>query len=413
MNLLERAALDTGLKITKGTITEHFFPLPFSDYVVLQADARFESRKYEYWVEVLTLIGPILTEKGIQIVTVGAPGELILNGTHSLVGKTTINQLAYIIKNSKLVFGPDSLSLHLAGHYDIPLVGLYPNMFHEQSQPYFGSKDKQIFLEPDRKGQKPTYSAVEQPKTINFIKPEKIAESILKLLGVEPPEFPKSLFFGQYYNRKIIENVPDQTISLEGLGVDNIIVRMDFLHNEDNLAEQLKLSKCSIITKRPINHDLIRTFKTQIVEVVYEIDEEYSIEFINCLQKAGINYILFTYKDNEWLNPIKLEFFDYKMVHSKPKTDKKDIPEVKDIPSNEIIFRSNKLTLSAGKIYLSKAHWLSNCPTPNFQTNTARIIDSQEFWGESDALYFMRGQKAPDSTLTERQKSFKLEDIRL
>lgn len=413
MNLLERAALDTGLKITKSTITEHFFPLPFSDYVVLQADARFESRKYEYWVEVLTLIGPILGAKGIQIVTVGAPGELILNGTHSLVGKTTINQLAYVIKHSKLVFGPDSLSLHLAGVYDVPLVGLYPNMYHEQSQPYFGNKDKQVFLEPDRKGAKPTYSAIEQPKTINNIKPEVIAESVLKLLDISHEEFPKSLFFGQYYTRKIIENVPDQVIGLEGLGVDNIIVRMDFLHNEDNLAEQLKISKCSIITKRPINPELIKTFKTQIVEVVYEIDEEYSLEFVDCLQKAGLNYVLFTYKNDEWLNPIKLDFFDYRMVNSKSRMDKSSIPELKEVPVNEILFKSNKLTLSKGKIYLSKAHWLSDQPTPNFQTTTGRAIDSSEFWGESESLYFMKGQKAPESSLTEGSKSFRLEDIRL
>lgn len=411
MNLLERAALDTGLKITRSAITEHFFPLPFSDYVVLQADARFESRKYEYWVEVLTLIGPILTEKGIQIVTVGAPGELILNGTHCLVGKTTINQLAYIIKNSKLVFGPDSLSLHLAGHYNVPFVGLYPNMFHEQSQPYFGNKLQQICLEPLRKGLKPSYSAVEQPKTINWIKPETIAAHVLSLLGLGESVFPQSLFFGQYYTRKIIENVPDQVVGVEGLGVDNIIMRMDFLHNEDILAEQLQKSKCSIITKRPINPELIKAFKTQIVEVVYEIDEEYSLEFVDCLQKAGLNYVLFTYKNDEWLNPIKLDFFDYRMVNSKGRMTKDSISELKDIPVNEILFKSNKFTLSKGKIYLSKSHWLIDCPTPNFQTNTGRAIDSSEFWGESESLYFLRGQPAP--TLTNDQKTFRLEDIKL
>lgn len=413
MNLLERSSLDSGLKITKPEIIEHFFPLPFNNYIVLQADAKFESRKYEYWIEVLALIGPELNKKDIKIVTIGAPGEITIHGTYDLVGKTTINQLAYIIRNSKLVLAPDSLSCHFAGMYNVPLVGLYSNMYPEQSQPYFGDKSKQIFLEPDRKGQKPTYSAIEHPKTINWIKLEVIAASVLNLLNLEHEKFDETLYIGQYYTKKIIENVPDQVITLEGLGIDTIIERMDFLHNEDNLAEQLKLSKASIITKRPINHNLIRSFKDKIIEVIYEIDEKHDISFVDCLQKNGINYVLFTYKTESWLNPIKLDYFDYRMINIKNVITKNDIPEIKDIDSAKIIFKSNKFTLSRGKIYLSKAHWLTDRFTPSFQENTDRVIDSNEFWNESESFYLLKGQNVSNLDLTKGQKSFRLEDIRL
>jgi hypothetical protein len=411
MNLLERAALDTGLKIAKPSITEHFFPLPFDKYIILQADARFESRKYEYWPEVLSLIVPELSKNNIQVVSVGAPGEQSVSDTYNLVGQTTLNQLAYLIKNAKLVVGPDSFCCHLAGTYDVPLVGLYPNMYHEQSQPYFGDKEKQIFLEPDRKDLKPSYSAVEQPKTINWIKPEVIAESILKLLNLTRIEFDKTLYIGQYYVKKLIENVPDQVVALDGLGVDSIIERMDFLHNEDNLAEQLKIGKASIITKRPINFDLIKALKGNIVEVIYEIDEEHDISFVDCLQKNGVNYILFTYKSKEWLDPIKLNYFDYKMINLKTPITKESIPEVKEINSDELIFKSNKFTLSKGKIYLSKAHWLIDRPTTHFQKNMDRVIDSGEFWNESESFYFLKGSGNNELNSTNNVKQFKLEDI--
>jgi len=411
MNLLERAALDTGLKISKPEITEHFFPLPFSEYIVLQADAKFDSRKYSYWDEVLKLLAPTFIEKRLSVVTVGSPGELEINGTYNLVGKTTINQLAYIIRNSQLVVGPDSMACHIAGSYDVPLVALYPNMYPDQSRPYFGDKNKQVFIEPDRKDLKPSYSAQENPRLIDWIKPEVIAESILKLLNLNAPKFNETLYIGQYYKNRLIQNVPDQVVNLDGLGVDSLIQRMDFLHNEDNLAKQLSICKCSIITKRPINERLITEFKKQIVEVVYEIDEAYDMNFVKLLQKNGINYVLFTYKDEEWLNPIKLDFFDYKMVNLKPRITKDSIAETKDIPISSLIYKSNGFILSNGKIYTSKATWLIDAPIPNFEQNTCKAVDSSEFWNESESFYILKSDNFIN--LTNLSKSFRLEDIKL
>lgn len=401
MNLLERAALDTGLKISKPEITEHFFPLPFSEYIILQPDAKFDSRKYSYWDEVLKLIAPYFIQKRLSVVTVGAPGELEINGTYNLVGKTTVNQLAYLIKNSKLVVGPDSMACHMAGHYNVPIVALYPNMYPDQSKPYFGDKSIQRFIEPDRGDLKPSYSAQENPKQIDKIKPETIAKSILELLQIFHSPFYETLHIGQHYKTRLIQGVPDQVVTLDGLGVDSLIVRMDFLHNEDNLAEQLKTCRCSIITKRPIHEDIIKTFKKQIIEVIYEIDEEYSLDFVKCLQKNGINYVLFTYKDENWLNPIKLKFFDYKMVNLKDRITKESIG-LSGVELNNLHYKSNGYILSKSKIYTSKAAWLLDISIPNFDQNVSHAIDSSEFWNETESFFIFKNKSA-----------FKLEDIRL
>ena len=77
-----------------------------------------------------------LIEKGATIVLVGSKGEAemvkcIQDQTHysekiiNLCGKTTITQLAGVIKHCKLVLGPDSGPMHIARALNTPLLGLY------------------------------------------------------------------------------------------------------------------------------------------------------------------------------------------------------------------------------------------------------------------------------------------------
>ncbi len=262
-------------------------------------------------------------------------------------------------------------------------------MHPSQSEPYWGSSKKRILIEADRGDLKPTYMADESPKTINNIKPEEICAAIFKLLGINAKIELESLWFGQFYNHIRIENVPDQVITLDGLGIDSLIVRMDFLHHEDNLAEQLKICKCSIITNKPINEQIIKNFKDNIVEVIYEIDKNHDIKFVEMLQKNGINYVLYSHESNEFLNKIKLDYLDYKLINPKQKTTKDAIEKLKNKDLKRIVAKTKKYTLSQGKIFPSKAHWLIGAAIPNFQSNTMHVIDSSEFWNESENFYFV------------------------
>jgi ADP-heptose:LPS heptosyltransferase len=69
------------------------------------------------------------------------------------VGKTlSIPELAWVIKNAKAFFGIDSVSMHLAAHYDTPEVALFGSSYAKKTGPVL-SVSPQIMLETkDRMG---------------------------------------------------------------------------------------------------------------------------------------------------------------------------------------------------------------------------------------------------------------------
>src|SRR5438046_2819188 len=166
MRLVDTYALSAGAKIDKPYVFEQYFPLPFEKYITLQAQTKYDSKDYSYWQDVVNLLYPVLEKHGIKIIQVGGPNERTYQYTVDLRGRTELNQLAYVIKGSKLHMGSDSLCVHLASHYDIPIVGLYSVSQSSISGPQFGTKEKQICFEAylrTRTG-KPFYSDKENPK---------------------------------------------------------------------------------------------------------------------------------------------------------------------------------------------------------------------------------------------------------
>jgi ADP-heptose:LPS heptosyltransferase len=168
MHLIETYALTCGAKINKPYIYEKYIPLPLNEYIVLQPHSK-PSKTYDLWQEVIDILFPILNKVGISIVQIGGQNENAYRGVVNLSGKVDVNQSAYIIRNAKLFLGVDSFGAHLASHFDIPIVSLYSNNNIPNVRPYFGSKEKQVLLEPERNTLKPTYSLEENPKSINRI----------------------------------------------------------------------------------------------------------------------------------------------------------------------------------------------------------------------------------------------------
>lgn len=378
-----------GSKIDKPFILEKFHPLPIDKYITFHPFTK-GAKNYDLYEDLIGLIHPILAQNGITIVQVGTQGDRPFNGCLNIVGQTNLGQLAYVIKNSLLHFGADSLPVHLSGHYDVPIVALYSNNYKECVGPYWGTKEKQILLEPDRNGAKPNFSLDEHPKTINRIKPEVIAQSICKLLNL-PFSYPfETLFQGDYYHNKLVEMVPDSNINIQGLGIDGIIVRMDFLFNEQILANQLNICPCSITTNKPISIELLSNLRPRIRELIYIIDENHSPEFVEKINKLAINYHLVTYLDDEKLNPIKLDYLDYKIIHQKRIFDPYSNKILKNVFWPNLYYKSSKFILSEGKVYPSYCAWLNKTPIPSISPVENPIIDSQDFWKESDNFMFLK-----------------------
>ena len=382
MHIIETYALNCGLKIDKPFIYEKYCPIPFDNYISFQPCSKYESKSYDLWQEVINQIAPKLIQKNIHIVQIGGKDEKPLENCYHLQGKTNINQAAYIIKRSIMHFGADSFGVHVASNYDKPIVALYSNSRPENAGPYFNSNGKIKIFEIDKKDRRPSYSAQESPKTINEIDPIQVANSILSMLDLDLVNI-KTVRIGEEYNRRLIESVPNAIIAdISKLGVNSLIMRMDYEFNEGVLEEQLKRNNCSIVTSKPIKTEILKTYKSNIAQIIYNLDEKHDVNFVKALKKSGVPFALSTELSEDFVKSIKIHYMDYQQIIRSVKSKKEDIKNLEDL--NNLYYKSNKITISNGKIYNSKAAYLKDVP---FNNKPIKVIDIPEFWEEAKYFY--------------------------
>lgn len=396
MHLLETFSLSTGIKIKTPWILEQFFPLGLDgDFITLQPFGKFESRKYDYWNEVLSILVPILDKNNIHVIQVGGGDEPRLDNVVYLAGQTTYNQTAYLIRNGILHLGIDSFGVHIASGFGKKIVALYCNMHLQHSRPYWSSKEDVVLIESDKKGDKPTYAEVEDPKTINTIFPEDISKAVCNLLNLDFDYSFKTLYIGENYKGRTYEMIPAHPVYVADFKVNNnnldsIIVRMDLLFNEKVLDEQLQEGNCSILTNKPINIDILKKHRKRIKEFVYLIDENHSPEYVRVLRANGIKCTLFSFLLDEELDKYKLDYIDVGKIIQRPKLKREDIEEIKDKEDKNLFYKSCKHYLigelafwSKDPDYFSKPIKLENQYVPQ------KIVPTPDFWDHADCYHIL------------------------
>ena len=383
MHLVEQYALGCGVKINKPFIHESFFPLKEDKYISFHSHAKFQSRNYSYFSEVIEIIKSRLDEEGIKIIHLGIHEDPpVKNCDRDLRGKCNINQSAYIIKNSLLHFGVDSFLIHLSSYYDTALVGLYSNMYPQQSGPYWGSKDNQALIESPKGGNRPSYAAQENPKTINLIKPEEISSAILNLLNLNDNLGTyKTLSIGKYYNQDSIEIVPNfYNPSLFPDKKTPLNIRCDYEKSNEHLKSWIKSSKCHlIINKEEPIEDLLK-FKGGITRISILLNNSIREKYVDSLVGTGLPIDL-VYLGDKDLKDYQIKFLDYNVIHDKI-LKKKDLDSHKEICDNTS-FKSSKTIFSNDKMYSSNAHRIKGIE----KSDSEKIIDNQVFW--KDQAYYM------------------------
>lgn len=358
MHILEQYAINCGVKIDKPYILEKFFPLPFDKFITFHAVTKFPSRHYDYFQEVIDLIHPYLQEKGIHIVQVGSKDEPSFEKTQRTNGMTNFNQLAYIIGKTMLHFGVDSFPIHLASAYDKKIIALYSNVYKQNSKPYWGDTKKQTLIETHRNGKKPSYSVAENPKTINLIKPEEIAKSILSSLGIKHEINIDCIFLGRTYGgQKKFNLIPNHLVQNNSV-IETVNVRMDLVHDEDMLKNQLRIMPCSITTNKSIDCDILKTFKGNIIGINIMLEDENELDFIKNIKSLNIKYGLYSFLNEEALNKIKLKYMDYGLITALRFDTEKIIKIINDNKSKKIFYKTNEFYLSNGNVYLSEYDFL-------------------------------------------------------
>lgn len=393
MHTLEQYALSCGLKIGEPYIYQKYFPVPFEKYITFSPFTKSNSKKYPYWQEVIDLIFPVLQNHNIHIVQLGLASDPSYNKCLNIKGQTNVNQMAYIIKNSLLHFGIDSFPVHVASYFDKKIVALYSNNYISNSKPYWSKASNISLIQADLNGNKPSYSAEENPKSINNIKPEKIALEILKSLNIYEKINHETIYIGPQYDDRLLESIPSIVIPNNIFQNALLNIRFDYIENIEEkdyicTINNLNIRECTIITDKAIEIEKLSNLKDKIKHIFYDIaNNEINFDFINKVKFFGIKLSIIFNKSKNYneidLNNKKLQLIDYpeliNVIERAPK------PKDKIKLSN--FYKSKKVLFANNKTYLSKAAYLEDKPTSTLSFQSLDEIKNIDLLIEEDGDY--------------------------
>jgi ADP-heptose:LPS heptosyltransferase len=184
MHLIESYALVSGLFINKCEIEEEEIPLPSRRYITFHPyNNKGNGRQYGQWSDVIRKLKT--TEFDYDIVQIGLLNDIRYDANISYLGKTTYHSLAYLIKNSELHLGFDSLPVHLASHYNKKIVALYAQ-YAKNTGPYFSRPEDIRLFEPSQyTSLKPVFANDDPYRLINTIPSKDVADAVLELLSIK------------------------------------------------------------------------------------------------------------------------------------------------------------------------------------------------------------------------------------
>lgn len=379
-HLIEEYAKNLGCKISKPYLVDHFYPIPFDKYITFHTnDEKVQSKHYDYWPTVFSLIGEYLSSEGIKIVQIGGPKDPLFTQCDLDTRGATFKQMSYIISKSIFHFGIDSLPMHMASHHDKKMVCLFSNLFPSNANPIWNKKNKYKLLSPDFSKIKPSFSFFENPKRINEIKPESVAIEILSLLNIDNSlSSYETLNIGRHFNNSIIEAIPNSPPP-DGFTPKSVVnLRCDYGIDPKSFIGWTKF-RVNLMCSKKINLNLIRQLKQNIVAMTLFLEDgDFDEDYFYALDSIGVKYSLIC-RGKEKLPSIRFKFFDFNIEEYK-RIVKKDLDFGEKICDNTF-YHSNKILISNSKEYSCKAAFDAGIErTPEDQ----QIIDNDTFWEESE-----------------------------
>lgn len=331
-HLSEVYAKDLGVKIGKPFFYPHFFPRSFNEYVTIYNNKSVQSNNYQLWSEVIEIVKEIYPE--IKFLQISADKDNLIKNCDDFANTKSIKNDAFLIKNSLLHVGVDDQRSHIASFFDKNVVTIYGNRYPSVSKPIWNKHTRSINIDAFSQDNKPCFSDVDANKTINKIKPETIANSILNLLN-QKSSTRNTFFIGKNIQSNIVEIVPDFAYDIVH---SNISIRLDLCHNESNCYEILKRNHCLIVTNKPFNIDILKTNK---IKQINYVSDQFDNRFITNVKKYGIPIVLICTDKNQ-LEKNRFTFFDEKIflldVSAKINQNKSKC----ELPSEDFFIKSNQ-----------------------------------------------------------------------
>ena len=376
MNVLEKYAANCGVKIKEPYISTSYFPLKDKPYIILDNRSKFGSNSYDLFADVMPYIKPILDKEDIQIYSFEKDDKNLIEGASPFIGLFK-KQESYLIKNSKLVVACDNVTNYFASALKIPSIGLYSAYPSQCTEPLWSNSH--ISLESNRDGNLPGYGVTESPKTINFIEPEKIANNIFKTLGLSHRVEHETFYIGDLYPTKVVEVIPDFIPTAGFMENKALNLRMDYHFDEQILLHWLQKRKINLLTGKPINLNLLKYFKNNIVQLTVSINNSFSIEYLNNVKNIGINVEVFCEEEDK-LADYRFDFFDFDVNESIFKK-KEDLNSNLSHLTESTKFLSGKILLSEGKRY---SCYEAKKAKKELTAQPELVYNTTDFWKELD-----------------------------
>ncbi len=373
-HLLKEYAKNLGVKTSKPIVKNHFFPIEFDKYITIGIDDENQSRNYKNYDIVFFILKPFLIKHGIKIVQLS--GKSLIKGVDKALN-IPFKQQAYVISKGLLHFGVDGALNHLSSLRAIPTVTLFGNTYANINKPLFSNSSLNVNLEPNW-DKNPCFGSVDPKQQINTIKPEVIAQSIIDLLKKEKAKVNfKTIHQGSSFNQVIVEVVPSSFCNIQLQNNQEIFLRLDYGFNQEAFIEFCKRYRCTIFTNKPINLEHVKLYSNNINNIFIfakPSDDLIPDNYFNDLKSLNINPVILV-KDKNHLSEIRNKYFDLVVKHYNPNAEKP-----KDV-SSKSKFLCTKHLIADGKKYPSYAHWKNNLDKND------KVIDSPEYWGESEYFY--------------------------
>jgi nitrogen fixation protein len=376
MNVLEKYSANCGVKISHPKPASSYFPLKDERYIIIDARNKYGTNSYDMFSDVLAYLEESFKEADIKVYSFCSSHKTIIGGTQPFIGLTK-KQEAFLIKNSKLVLSCDNLSTYLASAFNIPSVGLYSAYPSSCTEPLWSGCHTSI--DSDHCGNLPSYGMAEDPKAVNFISPEEVANTVLKKLELPCQINAETIYIGDHYPIKVVEVVPDFVAPPDFLQGNSINLRADYHFNEENIVHWLQGRVVNILVNRPINPNLLKYFKKNIVQLTVNLNDSFSEDYLQQVMNTGTTVEIFC-EDTKRLAEIRFKFFDFDIEKSIFKS-KKDLDESLNKFNKNTQFLSGKVLISNGQKYSC----LEAKKQKKVLTGEPEIVyDTEDFWKELD-----------------------------
>ena len=159
-------------------------------FVGLNISASKEWPTKNWPLEHMARLCDILGQKNIRVILTGENKDKAISRKliskarakpASFVGKTTILQLAALIKHCRVYLSPDSAPLHVAAGMQVPIIAFFGPTDYRRHMP---PSDKNVIMHKALKCS-PCYSGICKIKThacMNDISPEEVAKKVMQFI---------------------------------------------------------------------------------------------------------------------------------------------------------------------------------------------------------------------------------------